>query len=129
MTQVVLDTCTLLWLTAEPERLSRSARDLLSDPGAELTIYSISAWEIAIKVHKRKLELPVDPLTWWDAALARYRIRELPVTGAVAMASVAERLPHNDPADRIIVATARLSHARLVTGDRVLLEAVPFALG
>jgi PIN domain nuclease of toxin-antitoxin system len=128
VTTVVLDTCALLWLAAEPERLSQRAREVLSEPASELAVSAISAWEIAVKTSRGKLELPTAAPLWWDAVLARYGLRELPVTAAIAMAAVAEALPHNDPADRIIVATARHSNARLLTGDRLLLSAVPFAV-
>ncbi|MBN1611609.1 MAG: type II toxin-antitoxin system VapC family toxin [Polyangiaceae bacterium] len=128
MSCLVLDTCVLLWLAAEPLRLSTRVRDRLLDERNELAVSAISAWEIAIKTARGKLELPREPSVWWQAALARYRLREVPVTAAIAMAAVAEALPHNDPADRIVVATARLLNAQLLTRDQVLLSAVPFSV-
>jgi PIN domain nuclease of toxin-antitoxin system len=124
---VVLDTCALLWLAGDPSRLSERARQILVDPSNTLSVSAISAWEIAIKTRKGRLELPATPDAWWAATLSRYQINELPVSAAIAFDSVATTLPHNDPADRLIVSTARVIGAQLLTADRLLLDAVTFA--
>lgn len=128
MSPVVLDTCTLLWLAGDPSKLSGRARQVLVDPSNELWVSAISAWEIAVKTRKSRLTLPTEVDAWWNAALSGYRIREAPVSATIAIESVTATLPHNDPADRLIVATARVMSATLLTGDRVLLDAVAFAV-
>jgi len=50
------------------------------------------------------------------------------VTGSIAMAAVAEELPHGDPADRIVVATARSLGAKLLTADKILRATIPFVV-
>ena len=128
MTVLLLDTCALLWLGSEPARLSVRARELLSARDASLAVSAISAWEIALKASKQRLRLPMDASDWWSEVLAAYQIQEVPVSAAIAMNSVAESLPHNDRADRMVVATARALGAQLVTADEVLRKHVPFAV-
>jgi PIN domain nuclease of toxin-antitoxin system len=72
--------------------------------------------------------LPSAPNIWWQTFLSSFGVNEVAVTGAIAMGAVAEELPHNDPADRIVVATARSLGARLLTADTALREHVPFAV-
>jgi PIN domain nuclease of toxin-antitoxin system len=94
----------------------------------QLHASAISAWEIAIKVHKGKLGLPSAPRIWWETFLYSYGVNEVAVTGTIAMNAVEQELPHADPADRIIVATARSLGAQLVTADNLLRKALPFAI-
>ncbi len=60
-TRILLDTHVWLWMNGEPERLSSTARDLLSDADNVLFLSAASVWEIAIKVASRKLVLPEPP--------------------------------------------------------------------
>jgi PIN domain nuclease of toxin-antitoxin system len=126
VTPVVLDTCVALWLAGRQDALSATAQGVLADPNVTLHVSAISAWEIAVKSHKGKLELPTSPEVWWQTFLHSFGVNEVAVTGSIAMAAVAENLPHGDPADRIVVATARSLGAKLLSADRVLRESVPF---
>jgi PIN domain nuclease of toxin-antitoxin system len=128
VTPVVLDTCVVLWLAGQQDGLSANARTVLADPAVELHVSAISAWEIAIKSRKGRLGLPSAPEVWWQTFLNSFAVKEVAVTGAIAMGAVAEDLPHNDPADRIVVATARGLGAKLLTADRTLRENVPFVV-
>ena len=128
MTPVVLDTCVVLWLASQQDSLSANARAVLADPTAALHVSAISAWEIAIKSRKGKLALPSAPEDWWRTFLDSFGINEVAVTGDIAMRAVEEALPHGDPADRIVVATARSLGAKLLTADKILREAIPFAI-
>ena len=128
MTPIVLDTCVVLWLAGQPDSLSSSARTVLSDPTVALYVSAISAWEIAIKTRKGKLTLPNAPETWWGTFLNSFGVNEVAVTGSIALVAVAEELPHGDPADRIVVATARGLGAKLLTADKILREALPFVI-
>ena len=128
MTPVVLDTCVVLWLAGQQDSLSANARGLLSDPTVALHVSSISAWEIAIKLRKGKLSLPSAPEAWWQTFLGSFGVNEVAVTGSIAMGAVAEELPHGDPADRIVVATARSLGAKLLTADKILRGTIPFVV-
>lgn len=81
-------------------------------------ISAISAWEVAMLESKGRLRLNTDCLSWIRSALAAPGTRLLPLSPEIAVASAS--LPgefHGDPADRIIVATARLLDLVLVTRD------------
>ena len=101
MTPVVLDTCVVLWLASQQDKLSANARGVLADPAVALHVSAISAWEIAIKSRKGKLALPSAPEAWWQTFLNSFGVNEVAVTGSIAMRAVAEVLPLGDPADRI----------------------------
>jgi PIN domain nuclease of toxin-antitoxin system len=65
---------------------------------------------------------------WWQTFLNSFGVNEVAVTGSIAMGAVAEELPHGDPADRIVVATARSLGAKLLTADKILRETIPFVV-
>lgn len=113
----LLDTCALLWLVLEPQRLSGRAHSLIAKPGGKLTVSAISAFEIALKVQKRRLVLPLPADEWWKAALVHHGIECIPVSAEIALASVSLPQHHHDPADRIIIATAAHHAAAVVTSD------------
>ena len=109
MQRVLVDTCALIWLATGDAKLSRSARETVQD--AELLCFSsISIWEIARKVKKGELEIPVTP--------GRFAMKELPLDHAIMLHASALPEIHKDPADRFIIATALLNGCVVVTGDR-----------
>ena len=125
---IVLDTHALVWWLAEPARLSRRARSAIDQAMASRSIgvSSISAWEIATLVKKGRHELNRDAGDWLAQAEALPLVRFVPVDNRIALRSV--RLPpplHEDPADRIIAATALVLGAPLVTKDRRLHDFPP----
>ena len=113
----LLDTCTLLWLAADQSRLSDHARQRMGDHSESLFISAISAFEIALRHEHKKLRLPLAPSVWWREALSFHGITEIPVTGEIAARSAALPPLHNDPCDRLIVATARAHHLAILTPD------------
>ena len=119
--KLLLDTCALLWLVLEPQRLSATARAALAQRGNTLSASAFSALEIAIKFQKQRLTLPSDPTTWFPAVLVAYGIDEVPVTAEIALRAPLVNLPHGDPADRVIVATALVHGMVVVTGDAHIL--------
>ena len=114
---ILLDTCVLLWLVLEPRRISARAHSVIATPGGKLAVSAISAFEIALKVQKRKLALPLPSDEWWKAALVHHGIECIPVSAEIALASVALPQHHHDPADRIIIATGAHHAAAIVTSD------------
>jgi len=114
---ILLDTCALLWLVMEPVRLSPRAKSLIAANGASLAVSAISAFEIAVKARKHKLDLKLSPEEWWQTALAHHGIASIPITAEIALASVALPPHHSDPADRIIIATALHFAAPVLTSD------------
>lgn len=124
MSGVLLDTHVLVWLVAGDTRLRLAARRRIEAAAQQqqLWVCAITPWEIGMLVAKGRLVLDRDPMDWVQAALALPGIRLAAIEPVVAVAST--RLPgqlHGDPADRLIVATARHQGATLVTADTALL--------
>lgn len=121
---IVLDTHVLIWWIARDPHLSRKAASAIRKelPAGRLCIPAISIWEIGMLVAKGRLALGMDLDEWIDAVQAITGVMVLPLTAKVALEST--RLPddfHGDPADRMIVALARVENVPLVTADRRIL--------
>jgi PIN domain nuclease of toxin-antitoxin system len=119
---IVLDTCALVYDALTPERLSAAAREALERGEEEGTLAcaDISLWEVAMLVSKGRLDPGTDSATFCQLALDTRDIRVLPITPDIAMESTRIDLPHGDPADRLIAATASAHNAVLVTCDERL---------
>jgi PIN domain nuclease of toxin-antitoxin system len=121
---LVIDTHVLVWLMFGDDRLGRRARgqiDLAATRG-ELLVSAITPWEIGVLVSKKRIDLQRDVMVWVRDALALPGVAVAPLEPEIAVSST--RLPfemHSDPADRILVATARHLGATLVTADKTLL--------
>jgi PIN domain nuclease of toxin-antitoxin system len=122
--ELLLDTCTLLWLAIDQTKLSRSALDSIAKSPDGLAVSAISAFEIGVKYSRRALELPLDPARWFPRVLRQHGVRSLSVTARIAVAATMLQKLHNDPFDRIIIATARLRDLAIVTPD-ALIRAYP----
>lgn len=121
---ILLDTHVWVWWVARPENLSNPARDAIAEAREQdgLWVSSISAWEVALLVRKGRLELTLPVADWLAATEALPFLRFLPLDNRIALR--ANDLPgalHDDPADRIIAATALLHGLKLVTKDRKLM--------
>jgi PIN domain nuclease of toxin-antitoxin system len=105
--------------------LGKGAKESIRVAGDEgrVLVSAITPWEVALLVSKGRLILEADVMDWVRNALAIPGLTLVPLEPEIAVAST--RLPfemHPDPADRILVATARHLGATLVTADRPLLE-------
>ena len=119
---LLLDTHVWLWSLLEPQRLSARARDAMTDPASVLALSPVSTWETLLLADRSRVDLAPDPWRWIRTALATRAMREFPLTHEIALRSRNVRLPHDDPADRFIAATAMVHKLTLVTADRSLLE-------
>ena len=122
---LLLDTHVLVWLMGGEPRLGPKARAAIRTAGQrqKLLISAITPWEVALLVSKKRIEVYRDVMEWVCDALATPGASLAPLEPEIAVACA--RLPwemHADPADRILVATARHLGARLVTADSALLE-------
>ena len=123
---LLLDTHYWIWMQAGTRReLSRSVEKAITDAAAagNLLLSVISVWELGLLESKGRVELSTPCEQWVRDALAIPGLSVVPLTPEIALAS--SRLPepfHGDPADRIIVATARALGARLVTRDTKIRE-------
>ena len=117
--KLLLDTHIWLWLFREPKRFGRRTLQILKDPRNELWLSPISTWEILTLHHKGRIQIHVDIAEWIAKATAG--TQEAFFTHEIALA--ARHLPlHQDPADRMIAATALVLDLTLVTADERLLE-------
>lgn len=118
---IVLDTHVLLWwASGERDRLSAKARRVIDRAldGGQIAVSTMSAWEIAMLVHRGRLDLAMSVDEWLAEVGRLEAVRFVSLDLAIALKSV--DLPgefHKDPADRMIVATARHLAAELVTAD------------
>ncbi len=119
--RLLLDTHIWIWSQLEPERLSAKVTRTLRSPKNELWLSAISTWEFMVLVEKGRIALEVDCAEWLDTVAERAPTREAPLTHEIARATRAVELPHRDPADRFLAATARVLDLTLVTSDRELL--------
>jgi PIN domain nuclease of toxin-antitoxin system len=126
--RLLLDTHIWVWSQLEPDRLSPRVRTALEHPEAELWVSSISVWELLLLIEGGRIAVKGDPGTWVEDALRASPLREAPLTHAVALESRRVTLPHRDPADRFLAATARVLDLALVTADVRLLAARPCKL-
>lgn len=122
----LLDTHVLLWWLNEHKRLSPNQRNLIqsADANSPLLVSEISLWEVAMLHDRGRINLHIPLREWLDKAVAAPLVRRYGVSPAIA-AEVAA-LPasfHRDPADRILVATARVLGATLLTQDRRIINA------
>ena len=123
---LLLDTHAWIWrVSSGDSTLSPSATKAIrnAESAGNLAISAISIWEVAMLEAKGRIQLQKDCLDWVNESISRAGLRVVPVSPEVSVAST--RLPgelHGDPADRIIVATARNENAVLVTRDGPLLD-------
>jgi PIN domain nuclease of toxin-antitoxin system len=124
---LLLDTHVWLWLAlGTPGRFSPSLRERLesADHTQPLHVSIISAWEVALLAAKGRLNLAMPTKTWLERALSHPAVRQLALDD-LAVVTDSNELPgdfHADPADRLLVATARIGGYTLVTRDHEILE-------
>ena len=120
---IVLDTHIWIWWVHGDDKLSSAHKAYIqAHEAAGLGISAISCWEVAKLVEYGRLNLPIPVRQWLDQALAYPGMRLLELTSGIAVEST--QLPgtfHRDPADQIIVATARVYACPLVTIDGKIL--------
>lgn len=117
---IVLDTHAWIWWVSNPEFLSEKAKQIIDEAATHrnVLISSISTWEVATLVSRGRLKLTMSPDDWVAASEALPFLDFVPVSNSIALKSVKLRgFLHDDPADRIIIATAISMGAVLVTKD------------
>ncbi len=123
MNRLLLDTHILLWSLLEPERLSKKVAERLENPAHEIWISPITIWEIIILAEKERIKLSEEPVAWMRNVLNRVPLKQAFLNYEVALQSRRIKLPHQDPADRFIAASAVVYDLVLVTADKLLIEA------
>ncbi len=112
----LLDTHAIVWSALEVGKMGSAAGRAIKHLGrTDVAVADVSLWEIAMLADKGKLSLPIGTRAFLDKATELFTI--LPITPAIAIDAVKVALPHADPFDRLIVATARQHRLILITKD------------
>lgn len=122
---ILLDTHIVLWLMEGKSEFSKKTLEIIEQAASKnsLFISAISIWEISMLEVKGRIILSQPISDWIKQTLASPGIQLLPLTPEISIES--SNLPgnfHGDPADRIIVATARIENLTLITKDKKILE-------
>ncbi len=118
---ILPDTHSLIWFLESSSRLGSVAQHRIRESAEreQAAFSAISVWEVALLLSKNRLTLNVSAIQWRQNLLAAGFV-EIPVDGAIAARSVALSDFHDDPADRIIVATAQEGHQLITDDGRIL---------
>ena len=121
---LLLDTHVWWWSLSEPGKLSKRAAHIIKKTSPDQrAIASISIWEFAMMACRKKIEMKISPDEWLSYALDKTGIKVLEINPRIAIDVC--YLPgdfHKDPADRLIVATARVNNLTLITRDEKILK-------
>lgn len=117
---ILIDTHVFLWSAGIEGRLSHSTRELLEDPEQSIFFSAASAWEIATKWARGRLDLPASPGELINSVVSAAGLSQLSVSIRDAVEVADLPLHHKDPFDRLLIAQARTNGLRLMTADPVL---------
>lgn len=118
--RLLLDTCTFIWLAADAPALTPVARQSCGDPGNEVYLSALSAWEIAIKHRLGRLPLPEPPNRYVATRRQWLKVEPLPFDETCAAHDALLPPHHRDPFDRGLVSQAILNGLTIVTPDEAI---------
>jgi PIN domain nuclease of toxin-antitoxin system len=125
MLTLLLDTHTAIWLVAN-QRLAREAEEAINavhETNGTLLVSLITAWEVGLLVSHKRVDLLATPERWFSRLLSIPNVRPAELSPEILIASsFLPGRPPGDPADRILLATARDLGATLITRDHLLLK-------
>lgn len=108
---------------ASPDRVAAA----LEEPATELWLSPLTTWEVLVLAARGRVILEPDPVAWLRTVYRTLPFQEAPLTHEVALESRLIELPHRDPVDRFLAATARVYGLPLVTADERLLQSPQFS--
>jgi PIN domain nuclease of toxin-antitoxin system len=118
---LLLDTHVWLWGVREPERLPPAVRRKLDSDDNRRWLSPISVWEVSLLLERGRIDFFRDAASLIQRILDESAVLEVPITHDIALESRRLIKFHDDPADRFLVATARVRDMTLVTADRRIL--------
>lgn len=124
MADLLLDTCAVIWIGLQ-QPIARSAEAAIKSAALDgsVAVSPFTGWELGMLVTRGRLVLGVRVDTWFDSFMARPGMKLAPLSTDILIAAHAlPGSPPNDPADRIIIATARAHNLAIVTRDRRILD-------
>jgi PIN domain nuclease of toxin-antitoxin system len=117
--KILLDTHIWLWIQDDPDRIGRNLRSELRKPENEMFLSPISTWEALVLQSKGRIRMRRNPSDWVTRNTAPFT--EAPLTHEIALVAQQISLDHRDPADRFLLATAKVLGLTLATADARLL--------
>lgn len=117
---LLLDTCTFLWIAQGSRELSQTARELFADPANDVYLSVVSAWEIAVKHALGRLPLPQAPEHYVPQLRARHGIESLTLEEPAVMQIAKLPSHHRDPFDQMLVCQAITHGLTLLTPDPLI---------
>lgn len=115
---IVLDTHIWIWWVSQSAELLKEERKQLINAASVVGVSAISCFEVAWLESHRRIVLSCCMSEWFDKALGGSGITLLPITPEIAVKAANLPEHHSDPQDRIIIATALLNNANLMSDDR-----------
>lgn len=119
---ILLDTCTFLWLIAGSDELTVAAREAFADPENEVYLSAASCWEICVKWSMGRLPLPEEPGRFIPGQRKKHLVTPLPICEAATFHL--PKLPelHRDPFDRILICQSIEHSLVLLTPDQLITQ-------
>jgi PIN domain nuclease of toxin-antitoxin system len=118
--KVLLDTHIWIWYLVGDARLKPAHRRIVQDAAADIWLSAISIWETHMLIERKRLRVRLTADVWIEQALRTLSVHEAPITFRIAALSRRMDIPHSDPADRFIAATAAVMDIPLLTADEAL---------
>ncbi len=119
---LLLDTHIWIWNELEPWKITSEINRELASPDNQLWLSPVSVWETVVLIEKRRISLKQDFRQWVDESVTALQLQEAALTWEVAHELRFTVLGHRDPADRFLVATAKVYDLTLITSDERLLS-------
>src|ERR1700719_3876225 len=119
---LLVDTHIWIWNHLEPWKISSEVNGILAASENELWLSPVSIWELVVLIERKRVELDKDLHDWVEQSKRELMLREVPLTWEVASELRFTILAQRDPADRFLVATARIYDFTLVTADERLVS-------
>lgn len=124
---LLLDTHIFLWSLLEPNRLTKSVAAELENASNQLWISPLTTWEVLVLAEKGRVHLDPDAADWLRQVFRTIPFKEASLTHEIALHSRSVSLPHEDPVDRFLAATAAVYDLTFVTADERLLRSRGFS--
>jgi PIN domain nuclease of toxin-antitoxin system len=118
--RALLDTHAFLWWNAADDRLSERARTFIADSGNEIVLSAASAWEIALKAARGRLELPLPAARYVPERMSQDGFVALDIQLGHVLAAASLPTHHTDPFDRVLVAQAQAEGIPVITSDEAI---------
>jgi PIN domain nuclease of toxin-antitoxin system len=115
--KLLIDTHALLWFMADSPNLTKKAREAIETLENERFVSMASAWEMALKVSRKKLTLPFSFEQFFPEGLEARGFQGLHIQFRHVAEVLKMPFHHNDPFDRIMIAQAKVEQLTIVTGD------------